>query len=95
MIRRQILNSFQREVVILYNGFKIIESSNIMKSVQTRFPRCNKKKTRITKKFKAKYTKMVPDLETVFKTSDSLIMHPATAMHLRETIRSQHPGTYF
>ena len=42
-------------------GMDVVESPYLMRTIQTRYPRCNKKKRRITKKFNKKYSKQVSD----------------------------------
>jgi hypothetical protein len=48
---------------------RVIYSALITKKIQTKFPRCNKKKIRVTKKFKKKYSADVPDDKVYFINS--------------------------
>ena len=74
---------------IIINGIKIFASEYITKSVQTRHPRCNKKKRRVTKKFAKKYTKQIPDTSIAYDTPLGVIMHPIAMAYFKKEMGEQ------
>lgn len=69
------------------NGIPIIESMDMTKTIQTKFPRSKRK--RIRKKFAKKFSKQVPDIGSVLRTPFGLMMHPITARQLREEFKKE------
>ena len=74
---------------IVFNGIKIFASEYVTKSVQTQYPRCNKKKKRIVKKFAKKYTKQVPNTSIMYETPMEVIMHPIAMDYLKRELTEQ------
>jgi len=59
IVHPSIADKFKNDLIV--PGIEKVESTWLTKDIQTRLPRCNKKKNRIVKKFKKKYSKTVAD----------------------------------
>ena len=59
-------------IVNFLNGMTIHKSEYLVKTIQTRYPRCNKKKKRIVKKFAKKYTITIPSSEVILFNPDEI-----------------------
>lgn len=67
---------------------RVFGNRYMTETVQGRFPRCNKKKRRITKRFQQRYTREVPSKSAIWdRVSGNLYCHPEMMRVIKDRLQ--------